>query len=34
LPWNLKREIMDQLEHCREWGARFLVRTPDLQVLP
>ena len=33
LPWNLKREIMHQLEHCREWGARFLVRTPDLQVL-
>lgn len=33
LPWNLKREIMHQLDHCREWGARFLVRTPDLQVL-
>lgn len=33
LPWNLKDEIMTQLEHCREWGARFLVRTPDLKVL-
>ncbi|HUP15140.1 MAG TPA: class I SAM-dependent methyltransferase [Acidimicrobiia bacterium] len=33
LPWNLKAEIMTQLGHCREWGARFLVRTPDLKVL-
>lgn len=33
LPWNLKDEIMTQLGHCREWGARFLVRTPDLKVL-
>ena len=34
LPWNLKDEIMTQLGHAREWGARFLVRTPDLEVLP
>lgn len=33
LPWNLKSEIMAQLGHCRDWGARFMVRSPDLQVL-
>jgi len=33
LPWNLKSEIMTQLAHCRGWGARFLIRTPDVQVL-
>lgn len=33
LPWNLKEEIMHQLEHCRAWGARYLVRTPELRVL-
>lgn len=34
LPWNLKTEIMAQLGYVRAWGARFLVRTPDLEILP
>jgi SAM-dependent methyltransferase len=34
LPWNLKDEIMEQLSSIREWGGRFVVRTPELQVLP
>jgi SAM-dependent methyltransferase len=34
LPWNLKDEIMEQLSFVREWGGRFLVRSPDLQVYP
>ena len=33
LPWNLKREIVAQLEHAREWGARFVVPIPEVQVL-
>jgi SAM-dependent methyltransferase len=33
LPWNLKDEIMDQLASIREWGGRFVVRTPELRVL-
>jgi SAM-dependent methyltransferase len=33
LPWNLKREIVAQLAHAREWGARFVVPIPEVQVL-
>jgi SAM-dependent methyltransferase len=34
LPWNLKDEIMEQLAFIREWGGQFLVRTPELTLLP
>jgi len=30
LPWNLREEIMQQLEHIRDWGGRFLVRAPQI----
>jgi SAM-dependent methyltransferase len=33
LPWNLKDEILAQLEYAREWGARFVVPIPEVQVL-
>ena len=33
LPWNLKAEIMQQLSHVRDWGARFVVAIPKLQIL-
>jgi SAM-dependent methyltransferase len=33
LPWNLKDEIMTQLEHVRVWGAKFVVAIPRLQIL-
>jgi SAM-dependent methyltransferase len=32
LPWNLKDEIMEQLSYIREWGGRFLVPIPRVQV--
>ncbi len=32
LPWNLKTEIMAQLEYARVWGARFVVPIPQLEV--
>jgi SAM-dependent methyltransferase len=32
LPWNLKREIMRQLDYVREWGAKFVVPIPGVQV--
>jgi 2-polyprenyl-3-methyl-5-hydroxy-6-metoxy-1,4-benzoquinol methylase len=32
LPWNLKDEIMEQLAHIREWGGRFAVLIPEVQV--
>ena len=32
LPWNLEDEIMAQLAHVRDWGARFVVPIPELVV--
>lgn len=33
LPWNIKEEVMKQMAHIREWGGRFIVPIPELQVL-
>lgn len=33
LPWNLKKEIMEQMAHVRDWGCRFVVPIPELRVL-
>jgi SAM-dependent methyltransferase len=33
LPWNLREEIMAQMAQVREWGARFVVPIPKVQVL-
>ena len=33
LPWNIKDEIMAQLSYIREWGARFVIAIPELQIL-
>jgi SAM-dependent methyltransferase len=33
LPWNLKAELMAQLGYIRDWGGRFVVATPKLEVL-
>jgi SAM-dependent methyltransferase len=32
-PWNLRDEIIEQLEHARSWGARFVTAIPELQIL-
>ncbi len=32
LPWNIKDEIMEQLEYTRAWGAKFIVPIPELEV--
>ncbi|HEY8574130.1 class I SAM-dependent methyltransferase [Phenylobacterium sp.] len=34
LPWNLKDEIMGQLSYIDGWGGRFVVATPETQVVP
>ncbi len=34
LPWNLKDEIMRQLDFIRAWGGRFAARTPELTLHP
>jgi len=33
LPWNLRDEVVGQLAYAREWGARFVVGVPQLEVL-
>ena len=32
LPWNLKDEIMQQLQFIREWGGRFVVPIPRVAI--
>lgn len=31
LPWNLKAEVMQQLQRARRWGARFVTAVPTLE---
>ena len=33
LPWNLKREVMSQLDYAREWGCAFVIAVPSLEIL-
>ncbi len=33
LPWNLRGEIMEQLVFIREWGGRFVVPIPRLELV-
>lgn len=32
LPWNLREEVAEQLAYIREWGGRFVVAIPSLQI--
>ncbi|HQN39928.1 MAG TPA: class I SAM-dependent methyltransferase [Thermoanaerobaculia bacterium] len=32
LPWNLRREIATQMAGIREWGGRFVVAIPEVEV--
>jgi hypothetical protein len=32
MPWNLRREISEQLDYVREWGAQLVVALPRLEV--
>lgn len=32
-PWNLKAEITEQLSYIREWGGRFVIPIPQLEVI-
>ena len=33
LPWNLREEVMDQMRHIRDWGGKFVVPIPRVQIL-
>lgn len=32
LPWNIKDEVMEQMSHIREWGGRFVVPIPTVEI--
>jgi hypothetical protein len=32
MPWNLRDEITTQLAYIRDWGGRFVVSLPKLEV--
>jgi hypothetical protein len=33
LPWNLKEEITQQLSYIGDWGGKFVIPIPSLQIL-
>lgn len=33
LPWNIRAEVMEQMAYVREWGGKFVVPIPEVQVL-
>ena len=33
LPWNIKDEIVKQLDYVKTWGCKFVVPIPKLQVI-
>jgi SAM-dependent methyltransferase len=34
LPWNLKDEVMAQMAAIRDWGGRFVLPIPRVEILP
>jgi 2-polyprenyl-3-methyl-5-hydroxy-6-metoxy-1,4-benzoquinol methylase len=33
LPWNIKEEIMAQMAYIKEWGGKFVVPIPELEIV-
>lgn len=33
LPWNIKDEIMEEMAFVRDWGGRFMVRSPAMTIV-
>lgn len=33
LPWNLKAEVMKQLDYVRTWGGKYVTAVPHLEIL-
>jgi hypothetical protein len=34
LPWNIKDEVMQQMEQIRSWGGQFVVPIPEVREYP
>ena len=33
LPWNLKTEITEQLSYIKDWGGKFVIGIPELEII-
>ena len=33
LPWNLKDEIMKELNYIRKWGGKFVIFVPSFKII-
>jgi len=33
LPWNIKKEIMEQMNYIKDWGGKFVIPIPAVTVL-
>ena len=33
LPWNLKSEITKQLSYIKDWGAKFVILIPEIEII-
>jgi len=33
LPWNLKSEITNQLDYIKDWGGKFVIPIPEIEIL-
>lgn len=33
LPWNIKDEIIEQLQYTKEWNCKFVVAVPKLEII-
>ena len=33
LPWNLKSEITKQLSYIKEWGGKFVIPIPEIEII-
>lgn len=31
-PWNLSKEIQEQLQYIRDWGGKFVVFIPKIEI--
>ena len=32
-PWNIKNEVIEQLNYIKEWGGKFVIFIPSIQVI-
>lgn len=33
LPWNLEKEILEQLSYIKDWGGKFVIPIPSLKIV-